>query len=97
MAKTKQTNNSGMDKDRDYKPAKASIDLLNELHCEIALYYIDCVKSGEDLSSGTLAAINSFLKTNEITADLVELGKEQNFSLKLKELIEINNNKKETA
>jgi len=51
---------------------KASLDLLEHLHGAIAEYYIEAAESGEDLSSGTLAAINTFLKNNGITADVVE-------------------------
>ena len=67
--------------------AKASMDKLNKLHDIIAQYYIEAVESGEELSSGTLAAINSFLKTNEITVDLVEESGEQSLTFKLKELM----------
>ena len=67
--------------------AKASMDKMNKLHDIIAQYYIEAVESGEELSSGTLAAINSFLKTNEITVDLVEESGEQSLTFKLKELM----------
>lgn len=60
---------------------------MYDLHRIIAEYYIDAVESGEDLSSGTLAAINTFLKNNDVRMDVVEEGAQQNLSFKLKELI----------
>lgn len=66
---------------------------LHSLHKLIAEYYRDAIESGEDLSSGTLAAINTFLKNNEIKVDVVEASKSQNMTIKLKELIEANNRK----
>jgi len=66
---------------------KANKDELYELHKAIAKYYLDAVDSGEELSSGTLAAINSFLKTNEVTMDVVEESPEQNLSNKLRLLV----------
>lgn len=70
--------------------AKASMDKLNGLHDLIASYYSDRVSDGlegEELSSGTLAAINAFLKNNNITVDLVEESPTQNLTFKLKELM----------
>ena len=61
---------------------------LYELHKLIAGYYKDAVESGEDLSSGTLAAINTFLKNNEIKVDVVEESPEQSLTFKLQSLIE---------
>ena len=52
--------------------ARASKEKLNALHDLVASYYTDILASGDQLSSGELAAINSFLKTNEITAEIVE-------------------------
>ena len=40
---------------------KANMNELHELHRLIAEYYAEAIQSGEDLSSGTLAAINTFL------------------------------------
>lgn len=68
--------------------AKANINELYGLHKAIAEYYAEAINSGEDLSSGTLAAINTFLKNNEIKVDVVEATPGQNLSFKLKELIE---------
>ena len=66
---------------------KASIDKLHELHKYIAEYYIEAATSGEELSSGTLAAINSFLKNNDITVDVIEDSPTQNLTNKLQLLI----------
>ena len=56
--------------------AKANLDLMNELHKITASYYKDymaaALEDGEEVSSGTLAAINTFLKNNNITVDMVE-------------------------
>ena len=70
--------------------AKASIDKLNVLHDLIADYYAEAIESGEELSSGTLAAINAFLKNNNITVDLVEESPTQNLTFKLQELMKEN-------
>ena len=51
---------------------KATKEKLNKLHDMQATYLMELIESGEQLSSGELAAINSFLKTNEVTADVVE-------------------------
>ena len=56
--------------------AKANMDLMNELHGVVAKYYkeymADALADGEEVSSGTLAAVNTFLKNNNITVDMVE-------------------------
>jgi len=67
--------------------AKANLKQLHDLHRVIAGYYIEAVDSGEELSSGTLAAINSFLKNNDITVDIVEDSPEQDLSKNLRLLI----------
>ena len=67
--------------------AKANLKQLHELHRKIAEYYALAIDSGEDLSSGTLAAINTFLKNNDITVDVVESSPGQNLTFKLQELI----------
>lgn len=67
--------------------AKANKEVMYELHKLIAEYYIEAVESGEDLSSGTLAAINTFLKNNDVKMDVVEEGATQNLTFKLNELI----------
>lgn len=52
------------------------MDLMNELHGVVAKYYkeymADALADGEEVSSGTLAAVNTFLKNNNITVDMVE-------------------------
>jgi len=45
--------------------AKATMKELDSLHGLIAQYYKDCIDSGEDLSSGTLAAINTEASAKE--------------------------------
>ena len=70
--------------------AKASIDKMNILHDLITTYYAEAIESGEELSSGTLAAINAHLKNNSITVDLVEESPMQNLTFKLKELMKEN-------
>jgi hypothetical protein len=69
---------------------KASIEKLNSLHDLITEYYAQAIKSGEELSSGTLAAINTHLKNNNITVDLVDESPMQNLTFKLRELIKEN-------
>jgi ABC-type Zn uptake system ZnuABC Zn-binding protein ZnuA len=66
---------------------KANMAELHSLHKLIAGYYADAINSGEDLSSGTLAAINTFLKNNDIKVDVVEQTEGQNMTFKLNELI----------
>ena len=39
--------------------AKATINKLNAVHDLMATYFTEALESGEELSSGTLAAINS--------------------------------------
>lgn len=68
--------------------AKANIQELHRLHKMIAEYYAEAIESGEDLSSGTLAAINTFLKNNDIKVDVVENSPGQNLTFKLRELVE---------
>lgn len=70
---------------------KASIEKLNALHDAIADYYgtvvEEAIEEGAELSSGTLNAINGFLKTNNITADVVESEPLQNLSYRIADLI----------
>jgi len=68
--------------------AKANMKELHELHKLIAGYYKEAIDSGDDLSSGTLAAINTFLKNNDIKVDVVEGSPEQNLTFRLQSLIE---------
>ena len=67
--------------------AKANLGELHNLHKVIAKYYIEAVDSGEELSSGTLAAINAFLKNNDITVDVIEDSPTQNLTNKLQLMI----------
>ena len=67
--------------------AKANLNELNNLHKVIAEYYVEAVASGEELSSGTLAAINAFLKNNDITVDVIEDSPTQSLTNKLQLLI----------
>ena len=67
--------------------AKANMDELYSLHKLVAQYYMEALESGEDLSSGTLAAINTFLKNNDVKVDVVESSPTQNLTFKLQELI----------
>ncbi len=66
---------------------KANLKQLHDLHRVIAGYYIEAVESEEELSSGTLAAINAFLKNNDITVDVIEDSPEQDLSKNLRLLI----------
>lgn len=66
---------------------KASNKKLEALHDALANYFTEQLESGEELSSGTLAAINSFLKNNNITADVVESQPLQNLSYRIQDLI----------
>ncbi len=61
---------------------------VESLHSLLASYYSDLLESGEELSSGNLAAINTFLKNNDIKIDVVDSNPLQNLSFKIKELVE---------
>jgi len=52
--------------------AKANTKELEALHGLLAKYYSDALSEGEELSSGTLAAMNTFLKNNSVQMDVVE-------------------------
>jgi len=56
--------------------AKANLEVMQGLHGILAEYYKDymsvALKDGEEVSSGFLAALNTFLKNNSITVDVVE-------------------------
>ena len=58
------------------------------LHSLLSNYYSELLESGEELSSGTLAAINTFLKNNDVKVDVAESSPLQNLSFKIKELVE---------
>lgn len=61
---------------------------VEALHALLANYYSELLESGEELSSGTLAAINTFLKNNEVKIDVADSNPLQNLSFKIKELVE---------
>jgi hypothetical protein len=71
--------------------AKADMNLMNELHNVVAKYYkdymSDALEDGEEVSSGTLAAVNTFLKNNNITVDLVESDDMLDLGLQLREMV----------
>ena len=67
--------------------SKATVEKLNALHGALAEYFLDVLDSGEELSGGTLAAINTFLKTNDITVDLTESNPLQNLQAKLRDMV----------
>ena len=67
--------------------AKANMDLMHTLHRKQAEYLIEAIESGEELSSGTLAAINAFLKNNEIQVDIIESSPTQDLSEKFRQMI----------
>ena len=67
---------------------KATQHKMNSLHDLLAEYFTDALSSGDDLSSGTLAAINTFLKNNNITSDISESNPTQNLAGMLQSLIE---------
>ena len=66
---------------------KATVQKLDGLHDLLANYFTQQLESGEELSSGTLAAINAFLKNNNITADVIESNPMQNLNYKIQELL----------
>lgn len=65
---------------------------VEALHALLANYYSELLESGEELSSGTLAAINTFLKNNEVKIDVADSNPLQNLSFKIKELVESGDN-----
>ncbi len=71
---------------------KASVDKLNALHDLLATYYSEllseAIEDGEVLSSGTLAALNAFLKNNDISCDIIESEPMADLQAKFRALIE---------
>jgi len=67
--------------------AKANIGKMDGLHDLLADYFIEQLQSGEELSGGTVAAINAFLKNNNITSDVVESNPMQNLQVKITDII----------
>ena len=68
--------------------AKASMKEVEILHSLMVGYYQSLLESGEELSSGTLAAINTFLKNNDIKVDVMESSPMQDLTANLQSLIE---------
>lgn len=66
---------------------KASLSKLEGLHDLLATYFMEQLDSGEELSSGTLAAINSFLKNNDISVDIVDSNPLQNLNYKVQSIL----------
>jgi hypothetical protein len=70
---------------------KANLDLLHALHKVTAEYYkgyLDiALADGEEVSSGMLAAVNTFLKNNNITVDVVESDSVMDLGISLRSLI----------
>jgi len=67
--------------------AKANMGKMDGLHDLLAEYFTEQLESGEELSGGTLAAINAFLKNNNITSDVVESNPMQNLQVKITDII----------
>ena len=71
--------------------AKANMALMNELHGVVARYYKDYMETalddGEEVSSGTLAAVNTFLKNNNVTVDIVESDELLDLGLELRNMV----------
>jgi hypothetical protein len=74
---------------------KANLELMNQLHGLLADYYTEALQGGEELSSGTLTALNGFLKNNNITADLVEKEELMDLGLELRNMINTDNKNKD--
>lgn len=66
---------------------KATIKKMDSIHDKLANYFIDALDSEEELSSGTLAACNAFLKNNNITVDIVESSPMQNLTYKIQDIV----------
>lgn len=68
------------------------MDLMNDLHNIVAKYYkeymADALEDGEEVSSGTLAAVNTFLKNNNITVDAVESDDMLDLGKQLREMVQ---------
>ena len=66
---------------------KASMKEVERLHSLLTNYYSDLLSEGEEISSGTLAAINTFLKNNDVKVDIVAEEGPQNLSFRIRDLI----------
>lgn len=69
--------------------AKATVAKLNALHDLLATYYKERLEEGDHLSSGELAAINAFLKNNDIMADVTESSPMMNLTEEFKKRIKL--------
>ena len=69
--------------------AKATLDKMNMLHDLLATYYQERLEEGEQLSSGELAAVNAFLKNNNITAEVMESEPMQNLTAEFRKRIKL--------
>ena len=71
--------------------AKANMDLMNELHGVLAKYYKgymqDALEDNEEVSSGFLAAVNTFLKNNNITVDMIESDEMMDLGVTLRSMV----------
>jgi len=67
--------------------AKANKNQVEKLHDLLTSYYSEQLESGEELSSGTLAAINTFLKNNDVKVDIVDSNPMQSLSFKIRDLV----------
>ena len=71
--------------------AKANLELMHALHGVVAEYYNGYMKealdSNEEVSSGMLAAINTFLKNNNITVDVVESDAVMDLGITLRDMV----------
>lgn len=66
---------------------KASMAKMNKIHDQLAEYFLEQLMSGLEISSGTLAAANAFLKNNNVSVDLSEAKPMQNLSYRIADLI----------
>jgi len=71
--------------------AKASKKTIEDLHGKLAEYYLDVLEDDMELSSGTLNAINAFLKQNNVVAEEIEESPFMNIHNRLQSLIEQEN------
>jgi len=71
--------------------AKANLKLMNALHGVVAEYYkeymTEALKANEEVSSGMLAAVNTFLKNNSITVDAVESDTMMDLGITLRDMV----------
>ena len=68
--------------------SKAKLVELEQLHKKVSTYYMDTLDADEDISSGTLNAINTFLKQNEVVVDRLKDASMDSLTEKFQELID---------